>query len=689
MPNDGEQPRSTNVLDDAVRRVRELDPSLAAVISREVASLRDGRKFGLVFNRHLPESVRLPNHPVKRGVKVTLRNQQAAAKSETDVTWRVARVTRADSGERLAFLVAADGETLPEPRPVSDLVVVREFGEPVYPGLTSVDRIQRGKPDDPFHVVINGENHHALQALKMTHQAKVDLIYIDPPYNTGNQGWIYNDKYVDVTKGDASSKWLSFMERRLVIAKELLKETGVLIVAIGDDEHHHLRMLLDQIFGAQNFLSNIVWQGGRKNDSRYVSNGADYMLIYARDESSLSDAEIRWREEKPGVHEVLAQGARVWAETDGDQVQATQMMRAWFKEQPKDSPAQSLSRNVYFLPDGTLCSDADMAAPEARPNRCRLVLSHPATGQPCAVPANGWRVEESTLLRYVAEGRIIYRDDHSIPPRLKKPLAETQGQVPLSVFERQRTHSGRHLQKILGDGRFPFPKDHEVLMRWIRIAAPMDAVVLDYFGGSGTTAEAVMRLNAEDGGIRRSIVVTNNELAVKDAKRLSKEGYAPGDPEWEARGVFEYVTRPRISTVVTGTRPDGSRYSEGLEANVEFFDFTYLDESRVERAKEYKAIAPLLWLRAGARGDRIDAEHEDGYALTAEYGVLFTEDGTEPFLKTVADRARKDEPPTHVFVVTDSPSHYEHVSGRLPRGVQAVQLYESYLRNFEINVEAR
>ena len=179
------------------------------------------------------------------------------------------------------------------------------------------------------------------------------------------------------------------------------------------------------------------------------------------------------------------------------------------------------------------------------------------------MPPNGWRFSKETMGRLIAEGRIIFRDSHKDFISVKRPLEDTSGQVVMSVFDRQRTHAGRHLEAVLGEKRFPFPKDHEVLMRWIHLAAPKDGVILDFFGGSGTTTEAVMRLNAEDGGTRQSILVTNNEIGAKEAKRLRKVGHHPGDPEWEAKGVFEYVCRPRVSTVVTGRRPDGSEYLGG------------------------------------------------------------------------------------------------------------------------------
>jgi adenine-specific DNA-methyltransferase len=508
----------------------------------------------------------------------------------------------------------------------------------------------------------------------------VDCCYIDPPYNTGNEGWIYNDKYVAGDDHYKHSKWLAFMERRLLLAKELLKPTGVIIVAIGDEEHHRLRMLMDQIFEPQNFISDVVWQGGRKNDSRYVSNGADYMLVYAKSESHLAALETRWREEKPGVHAVIARGAQAWDESGGDEQVAEQAMRTWFRSLPKEAPERSMSRFVYFLPDGTLCSDTDMRAPEARPNRCRTPLVDPDTGVQHAVPQNGWFCEEATLFRLLDEGRIIFRKDPSNPPRMKKPLEGAAGQVALSVFDRQRTHSGRHLEKVLADKRFPFPKDHEVLARWIRLVSAKDALVVDFFSGSGTTGEAVMRLNAEDGGTRRCILVTNNEAAAAEAKKLRKAGYRPGDPEWEAKGVYEYVTKPRIETIATGTRPDGSTYSDGLDQNVEFFTLTYEAPLGVSSNRAFAKIAPLLWMRAGSRGRRID-DLSSGWDVADVYGVLTDLDQTEKFLKAVAERG---EDVLTVFVVTDEDRLFQSVVRELPDRVEAVRLYEAYLRNFEI-----
>lgn len=661
----------SNLLDALVAQVE--DETLRSRLSREIELLRGSRRFGLVFDRHLPESVRLPEHPVRKGVRVTLRDE-----SDPGQAWRVVRFT--DSSRKVALLDGDGGEV-----PVDELVVIREFGEPVYPGLRSVERIANGSEDTPWHTVINGENFHVLQALRSTHREKVDLIYIDPPYNTGNDGWIYNDRYVDTNDRAKSSKWLSFLEKRLLIARDLLKPTGVIIAAIGDEEHHRLRMVLDQVFQPHNFISNVVWQGGRKNDSRYVSNGADYMLVYAKDEPALAERGIRWRDRKPGVDEALAAAGRAWSEADGVPEVATRIFRGWLRGH-KDALADGVARYNSIDAHGRVYFAGDLSSPNPRPNLQYDVL-HPVTGRPVKRHRNGWRASREMMDRLIADDRVLFGSDDTSTVYFKRYLDEQTDETVGSVFERDRRASTGYLKSILSDSRFPNPKDHEVLKRWIRIVAPTDATVVDFFGGSGTTTEAVMRLNAEDGGTRKSILVTNNEVGAKQAKVMRKAGRHPGDPEWEAKGVFEYVTRPRISTVVTGKRPDGSSYSDGLAANVEFLDLTYLDPGMVRRGREFQAIAPLLWLRAGAVGERIDSVPESGWALTTAYGILFDLDGLAQFAAAVAEAVIAGAVPDLLFVVTDSETEYQHAVERLPVGIETVQLYEDYLSNFTVNVE--
>ena len=664
-------PDDSNVLDQLVARVD--DDTLRTRLAHEVELLRGSRRFGLVFDRHLPESVRLPDHPVRKGIRVALRDETSTE------TWIVDRFT---DRTRATAVLSGDGGT----RPIADLVVVREFDEPIYPGLRTVERIENGSSDAPWHIVINGENFHALQALRSTHRGKVDLIYIDPPYNTGNDGWIYNDRYVDQNDRAKSSKWLSFMERRLLIARDLLSSTGVIIVAIGDDEHHRLRMLLDHVFGGENFISDVVWQGGRKNDSRFISNGADYMLVYARDAVALSAGVSRWREPRKAHAEMLAAAQKCWEASANVPAEATRLMKAWINSLPDGHDAKANNRFYEFDVDtGRVFRKKDISWPGG--GGPRYDVRHPITGEPVPVPGRGWvYADPARMQAEIDAGNILFGPDHTFYVNRKLYLDEADSMAPESVFFSKRTSVSKRMQELFGDKRFPFPKDHEVLARWIRIVAPRDGIVLDFFGGSGTTTEAVMQLNVEDGGARQSILVTNNEVGAREAKKLRTAGLHPGDPEWEARGVFRYVCRPRISTVVTGRRPDGTPFSNGLSANVEMFDLTYLDPSMVRRGHEFEAVAPLMWLEAGARGPRIDRIPDGGWALTDAYGVLFDIDALSAFIAAVADSSANGAAPLVVFVITDSDAEYQRAVERLPIGVDTVQLYEDYLSNYTINI---
>jgi adenine-specific DNA-methyltransferase len=658
-----------SILDEAIARIE--DEALRQRIAREVELLRGSRRFGLVFDRHLPESARLAGHPIRKGVKVGLRDE-----SSPD-TWRVAGFT--DHTRQIAILSGDGGEVS-----TAGLIVVREFGEPVFPGLVSVDQLANGDDDAPWHTVINGENFHVLQALRSTHYGKIDLIYIDPPYNTGNEGWIYNDRYVADQDRAKSSKWLSFMERRLLIARDLLKPTGVIIVAIDDGEQARLKILMDQVFGDQNFLANIIWQGSGKNDARYTAGGIDYMLAYAKDEPSLAENEIRWRMVKPGLDVALDAAARAWEESNHDPAEATRLYRSALRAL-RGQLEPAVFRYDQIDAHGRVFQAGDLSSPNPREN-LKYDVIHPIIGRAVKMPQNGWRFDASAMAERLADDRILFGPDETTSPRLKRLLIDQADQVPYPTFTMPRMPGSKRLEQILGDRRFPYPKDHEVLMRWFRAVAPSDAVVLDFFGGSGSTTEAVLRLNAEDGGTRQSILVTNNEVGAKQARELRRAGHHPGDPEWEAMGVFEYVTRPRVSTVVTGKRPDGSAYSDGLSANVEFLQMSYLDPGMVRRGREFEAIAPLLWLEGGATGERIADEPECGWALTDHYGILFTVDAMAPFAAAVIAAAQADRAPRVVFIITDSPTEFQAAAERLPAGIDTIRLYESYLANYTINV---
>lgn len=663
-------------LNDLLRQLEAKDPALARDLRQEYDALADRRAFGLNFERHTPEVVELPGRRVRKGDKVhVLPERGKNPVVENARLWRVVSINR-EAG--VATLEDASVEPVETSEvALGELVVAAESRDSIYPGLVSTGKVEQGG-DKPFHTVINAENYHALQTLLFTHRGQVDCIYIDPPYNTGNEGWIYNDKYVAGDDHYKHSKWLAFMERRLVLARELLKPTGVIIVAIGDEEHHRLRMLMDQVFAAENYLAGITWQGNTSALAKHTGGGVDYMLIYAHDRQWHIDSVGQWKMPKDGVEDVLAAGRACWESSDRNADVASEALKKWWR---KNKARFDSSLPVYDRIDdtGRIYFGGPLGNGLPRPN-LQYDLLHPVTGLPVRRHPNGWAHSRERMEANVASGLIIFGQDHTTTATYKMYLEDYATQVPLPSFRRDRRASTLHLQKVLGDKRFPFPKDVEILQRWIRMVAPTDAVVLDFFAGSGTVGEAVARLNEDDGGTRQSILVTNNEAAAADAKKLRKDGHRPGDPDWEAKGVYEFVTKPRIETVVTGVRPDGSAYSEGLEQNVEFFNLTYEAPLRVSSNREFAKVAPLLWMRAGSSGRRID-DIAAGWDVADTYGVLVDLDKTEKFLKALAEGG---DDVAIVFVVTDEDRLFQSIVRELPGHIEAVRLYEAYLRNFEI-----
>ncbi len=672
------------------------DQALRDRIAAEITQITGKKKWGLNFEEHLPEGIRIPKARVRRGVRAQLRD------GSDPRYWEVKRVVGG------VAQLHHDGET--REVPTGDLVVARVFDEPVYPGFTPLGSIERGG-DKPHHLVIEGENFHALETLRYTHEGKVDLIYIDPPYNTGAGDWIYNDRYVGDADAYRHSKWLSFMQKRLELARHLLAPTGVIIVAIDDNEHHRLRVLLDEVFGEQNFLGNVVWQGGRKNNVKFIADTHDYMLFFAKDKALLSTGDA-WKESRPGYDELLQAGLDAWEESGHDAAAATALLRNWRRALPADHPARAeRGLNMYDQVDGhpkhagKVYSTGDLRNPFPRPN-LQYDIPHPVDGKPVKMHPNGWIWSRERMMQAIEDGIVVFAPDSTGSARQKRFLEAGSQQSVAPVFTQDRSKATRSLAAILGTNDFPFPKDVDVIARWVNIATggQPSAVVLDFFAGTGTTAHAVLQLNATDGGHRQSIVVTNNEVGQKAATALTKAGHAAGDPEWEAEGVFEKVTLPRIQTVVTGTRRDGSKLTDpvmdadgkkiasgipgaiGYDENVTFLKLDYLDRDDIAADDAFRQIATLLWVKAGGRGPVI-AEHAEAFAAPegANYAVLFSVAEWAPFVELVNSRPELET----VYVVSDSETTYGPIVRAMRPEVSSFRLYENYLSNFEINVGGR
>lgn len=386
--------------------------------------------------------------------------------------------------------------------------------------------------DTTKNLFIEGDNLDALKLLQESYLDKVKLIYIDPPYNTGND-FVYVDDFAESSadylarsgqnsetgdrlvanpeaNGRFHSDWLSMMYPRLKLARNLLTNDGVLLVSISDAEVANLKAMLDEIYGPQNFIASVIWQGGRKNDSRYVSVGHDYMLIYARDEVTLRESGVRWREKKVGVDEALAAGRQAWEQSGFDAVQATVAFRSWLSAQSELTPAVSRFKNIDE--SGRIYNaDKDLGWPGG--GGPKYDVPHPTTGKPVKVPSTGWRFTEDSLRDQIQAGLVEFGVDENKIPRGKTFLDELNDQVAESVFTQIRTTAAQRLAGLVGSRVFDYPKDEFVLARWFDLVTCSDpeALVLDFFAGSGSSAHAVLHLNSLDGGHRRFIAIQLDE----------------------------------------------------------------------------------------------------------------------------------------------------------------------------------
>ncbi|MDK8769117.1 DNA methyltransferase [Corynebacterium freneyi] len=711
-------------LNDLITQAKKENPRLGAALEQEFHA-RTSRTFGLMFERHLPEEVELPGRPVRRGDNVHVLPPRGSDHKPDPRSWRVAGISRTDDG-RVAHLVEAHPKADEQPEtmdavPVADLVVTAEHDDVIYPGLMQTGEvIGSDNPDAPFHSVINAENYHALKMLTYTHYHSIDCIYIDPPYNTGAKDWKYNNDYVDGDDGYRHSKWLSFMERRLLVAKQLLNpDDSVLIVTIDEKEYLRLGLLLEQTFPEariQKVSSVISSKGSARAGEFSRSDEFIYFVMLG------AAAPQHWQDD------MLTQIG-----SNGDESLAEQVEVEWgrLKRNGKNGRRNRSKSGFYpiFLDtvDGTFHS---VGQPLPVTDDWRSVREPEGTTAIWPIQARGeeqsWGISASKVPEYVERGFIKFG---RIFPEKESQKAmvyyltdgyidqATRGEIenigtsskpkwihhasklkrPFTVWHRAAHDAGWHgtrlLDRFIPNRDFDYAKSLYAVEDALRffVKDKPAATILDFFSGSGTTAHAVMRLNKQDGGRRRSISVTNNEVSAEEQVKLRKQGLRPGDPEWEEWGICDYVTKPRVEAAITGRTPAGDPIkgaykftdefpmSDGFDANARFFTLTYEPPTRVRHNRAFKEIAPMLWLRAGQTGRIIDQIPDTGWDLTDAYGVIENVAASADFVAAVQQR----ETVRVVYIVTNDDLVFESMAREMAdTGAELVRLYSTYLNNF-------
>lgn len=705
-------------LTDLIAKAKAKDPQLGADLDREIKILSSRLPFGLNFERHSPEVVELPLRPVRKGDKVRILPERGSTKKGDQRLWQVKAIHKAKKTADLELLGAADVET--QTMVLSDLVVVAEFRDKIWPGLISTGKVQRGG-DKPFHSVINGENYHVLKALTYTHRGKVDAIYIDPPYNTGAKDWKYNNDYVEKDDLYRHSKWLAFMERRLLIAKELLNSSNsVLIVTIDEKEYLRLGLLLEQVIPeAKIQMATIVINPlgqERAQQLARVEEYAFFCFIGAASPNSLSDDLLN--RSNTSEDKGLATSKKVRWEwllrggSDASRQKSPDLFFPVFVDPVKHAVHSvgepiplGVSRESIEAPMGTIAIWPLRTNGQEGRWRCSPSYFRELLTKGYARVGEYDKANDRWALLYLGKAQIqrIENGEIEIIGRaengdllLGRDTQKKQNFSVKTVWNRLSHRAGEYgtslIRALIPNRRFPYPKSLyavEDALRIVTLDKP-DAIVIDFFSGSGTTAHAVMRLNKQDGGRRQCISVTNNEVAADEQKKLREQGLRPGDPQWEKWGICDYITKPRVQAAITGKTPEGEPIkgdykftdefpmSEGFEENAEFFTLTYEAEKSVSHNLAYTRIAPLLWLRAGARGKRIDTLPAEGWAVADAYGLLAAVDQATPFIEAISHTSDVRV----AFIVTDDDRHFQAVTRRLPKGIEPVRLYESYLTNF-------
>ena len=490
---------------------------------------------------------------------------------------------------------------------------------------------------DSENLYIEGDNLDVLKLLRETYLGKVKMIYIDPPYNTGND-FVYEDDFAEDTdsymgrsgqydeqgnqlvqntdsNGRFHTDWLNMIYPRLRVAKDLLTDDGVIFISIDDNEQGNLKKVCDEILGEDNFIASLIWAAGRKNDSKYISVSHEYILCYVKSIQTLNERKIIWRERKQGIDDIYAAYDKIRKQYGSDFKASTVALKDWYKSLPDTHPARNHShyscideRGIYF--------PADISWPGGGGPKYEVL--HPITHKPVKIPNRGWVYPTKARMdEVISLGLVHFGDDENSVPCKKTYLTDGEYTTPYSVFYKDGRASTKRLRTLMGAMVFQNPKDEYIIKSLLDFTLTNEnSIVLDFFSGSATTAHAVMQLNAEDGGHRKFIMVQLPE-ATDEKSEAYKAGY---------KNICE-IGKERI-------RRAGRKIRDDLLGNGELYKNA--DKAHWMDSPEYKAACKSLakQLDIGFRCLRLDSSNmQDIYYTpnaTQQDLLAFTTDNIKP-----------------------------------------------------------
>ncbi|HBZ02217.1 MAG TPA: site-specific DNA-methyltransferase [Lachnospiraceae bacterium] len=695
------------VLQDLIGQIE--DVALRERILSEANKLLKQKKFGLVFEEHLPECTPLYDIPIRVG-------QTVAAK--TGYVSDIYEVLKIEGDDVLCDRKETHDETIFK---MDELVAVAEFGEPIYPYLKPMGEVCNAPDSDLWHTLIEADNYHALQLLEYLYAGKVDCIYIDPPYNTGARDWKYNNDYVDGSDTYRHSKWLSMMEKRLKIAKKLLNpQDSVLIVTIDEKEYLHLGCLLEELFpeASIQMITDVINAKGvaRINQFSRVEEYIYFVQMGNAKPALVNDSMLDF--EMTGNYKQSAGDSIPWARmlrrgSNSHREHSENCFYPIFVNEDKEiiesvgyPPGKGNSREVIEVPNGCVAvwpMHADGIEGCWQLSRPKFVQAlQDGTAKLGRKNKLGqWSINylNQGLIKEIEDGSVtITGKDEKGAVLLERKTDKLNSAK--SVWNRKSHDASLYgsvlLSSIIGK-RFSYPKSIYSECDPIKffVANKPDAVIVDFFAGSGTTLHAVNLLNAEDGGHRRCIMVTNNEVSDNEAKLLQKQGFKPGDEEWEKLGIARYVTWPRTVCSIEGHDVNGKPLkgnyfgsdipmSEGLKANAIYFKLGFLDKTMVALGAQFKELLSVLWMKSGCIGKcpMLKSDNLPDMVIYPEnkFAVLINEMSYAAFEKELSIHPEINT----VFIITDSVGAYREMV-RDMEDKTTYQLYRDYLDNFRIN----
>ena len=397
-------------------------------------------------------------------------------------------------------------------------------------------------PDTTENIYIEGDNLEALKLLRRNYHGKIKMIYIDPPYNTGND-FVYHDNFAmteeelanlsgDIENGVRLKKnpkdnaryhtnWLNMMYPRLKVARDLLADDGVVFISIDENEVENLRKICDEVFGESNFIAQFIWRGGRRNLAKIVSTSHEYIMCFAKNLHFCSSEKITWKEKKKGLSEIYKKADQFVTECNKDYELASKKLREWFKMLPEDDESKDNSQYCYIDEKGVYFP-SDISSSGGRGLDWKI--TNPFTGNYVKNPTRGWCYSKKEDLESDILQNNIHFNGDGVPCK-KRYLRDNETQILETVFYKDRRGSSNRLKKLFDNKDiFPFPKDEEIIKHYIESFTDSNSIILDFFSGSATTAHAVMQLNAEDGGNRKFIMVQLPE-ETDEKSEAYKAGY--------------------------------------------------------------------------------------------------------------------------------------------------------------------